>query len=295
MQYRCEATSVEGFVQQVAVQYLRHGYWFYVAGSFPNGKDPRTVDRKLIAKYGITASSKERTRRKHEGLANMHYIRHDRFFLIMATHGRHRFFDDEAGQIRDARRQPIMFAGYAISHRNGHSCVRIEQREYQQLKAWLRQLAPQRSVAALAGAFTAVRYVPYAPVRQQLLATWRAITRSRKLAGYEPLPIDCVPWRRKIVKPFGKPYSANYAKESAMKDSLTGERILVNNDGDAGPYIIVQSERIGDVRNFLDQNRHAYNIDQDAVTSDAGSSDAVFNFGVGADIDEIQRLLDDVE
>ena len=112
MQYRCEATSVEGFVQQVAVQYLRHGYWFYVAGRVPVGKDPGAVDRKLIAKYGVTLSSKERTRRKRAGLANLHYIRHDRFFLLMATHGQHRFFADETAQIRDARRQPIKFGGY---------------------------------------------------------------------------------------------------------------------------------------------------------------------------------------
>jgi len=203
MQYRCETTSVEGFVQQVAVQYLRHGYWFYVAGTVPQGKDPRSVDRKLIAKYGITASSKERTRRKRAGLANLHYIRHDRFFVLMATHGRHGFFDDEAGQIRDARRQPIKFAGYSISYRNGHACVRIEQREYEQLKAWFLDLAWRRPGDVLGAEFRAVRFVPYRPVRQQLLSIWRAVTKSRKLFGNEAIPITCVPWRRRIVKPFG--------------------------------------------------------------------------------------------
>jgi hypothetical protein len=202
MQYRCEATSVEGFVQQVAVQYLRHGYWFYVAGVVPARKDPHEVDRKLIAQYGIAASSKERTRRKRASLANMHYIRHDRFFLLMATHGTHRFFDSEAGQIRDARRQPIKFGGYAISHRDGHVCVRIERGEYLQLKAWILDLACRRSGEALGAEFRAVRLVPYAPVRQQLLAIWRVIGRTRRAAGYDLVPIDCVPWRRKIVKPF---------------------------------------------------------------------------------------------
>lgn len=202
MQYRCEATSVEGFVQQVAVQYLRHGYWFYVAGSIPAGKDARAVDSKLIAKYSITASSKERTRRKRAGLANMHYIRHDRFFLLMATHGRHSFFDDEVGQIRDARRQPIKFAGYAISYRNGHACVRIEQREYQQLKARFLDLACKRSAEALAAEYRSVRFVPYRPVRQQLLAAWRIANRARKLAGYDAISIDSVPWKRRIVRPF---------------------------------------------------------------------------------------------
>jgi len=203
MQYRCEATSVEGFVQQVAVQYLRHGYWFYVAGSVPRGKDPSAIDRKLIPKYGITASSKERARRKRAGLANIHYIRHDRFFLLMATHGRHRYFDDEAGQIRDARRHPIKFAGYAISHRNGHACVRIEQKEYLQLKAEFLERACRRSVEALAAEFRTLRFVPYRPVRQQIVAIWRTVNRQRRSAGYEAVAIDCVPWKRQIVLPFG--------------------------------------------------------------------------------------------
>lgn len=186
----------------MAVQYLRHGYWFYVAGNVPGGKDTEAVDRKLITKYGIMASSNERTRRKRAGLANLHYTRHDRFFLLMATHGQHRFFDDEAGQICDARRRPIKFAGYAISHRNGHACVRIERAEYLQLKAWFLDLACRRSVEALAAEFGGVRFIPYRPVRQQLLAIWRSVNRDRRLAGYESIPIECVPWRRRIVKPF---------------------------------------------------------------------------------------------
>ena len=56
MQYRAEATSVEGFVQQIACCYLRHGYWFFVTGRVPAGKDPHAVDEKLIKKYGIDVS-----------------------------------------------------------------------------------------------------------------------------------------------------------------------------------------------------------------------------------------------
>ena len=39
MPYRCIASSPEGLVQQVAVSYLRHGYWWYVTGRIPEGKD----------------------------------------------------------------------------------------------------------------------------------------------------------------------------------------------------------------------------------------------------------------
>lgn len=45
--YQCEVTTPEGFVQQLAVSYLGNGYWFYVTGDIPEGKDPRKVDAKL--------------------------------------------------------------------------------------------------------------------------------------------------------------------------------------------------------------------------------------------------------
>ena len=202
MEYRCEVTTVVGFVQQVAVQYVRHGYWFYVPGMVPERKDPRGIDRKLIAKYGIGVSQKERCRRKRAGLANMQYIRHGQFFLLLATHGRGDFFSEEAGQIRDARRTPIKYAGYAIAHRNGRVCVRIDQMTFEGLKAYFVDLACRRSANSLAGEFASIRFVPYAPIRQQLLAIWRAVNRARSATGYEHLPIGCVPWRRPIVKPF---------------------------------------------------------------------------------------------
>lgn len=40
MKYRCEATSLEGFVQQLASNILPHGYWHNVTGRVPDGKDP---------------------------------------------------------------------------------------------------------------------------------------------------------------------------------------------------------------------------------------------------------------
>lgn len=204
MQYRCEATTVDGFVQQVAVAYVARGYWFYVAGLVPEEKEPGGVDAKLISKYGIDVSQKERSRRKRAGLANMQYIRHGRFFLLMATHGKHAFFEEEAEQIRDARRAPIRYAGYAISYRNKRVCVRIAVDEYARLKALFLELACRRSVDALAVEFARVRMQPYAPIRVQLLNIWRAVNRVRRTAGLEAVPIESVPWKRRITRPFGE-------------------------------------------------------------------------------------------
>ena len=120
MGYLCETTSIEGFVQLLACNYLPHGYWFYVTGWVPEGKDPRQVDAKLIGKYDIDLPRATRSRRKRLGYANLHYLRHGRFFVLIATHGKHRFFEEEAACIRDIRRVPLRFAGYSISYRRGN-------------------------------------------------------------------------------------------------------------------------------------------------------------------------------
>lgn len=215
MQYRAVATSVEGFVQQIACCYLRHGYWFYVSGHIPAGKDPRAIDRKLIEKYGIGVSDSTRARRKRLGQANLQYLRHDRRFVILATKGQHAFFDIESKSIHDMRHVPLKYGGYSISYRRGgrtragerdpkwHAHVEIERRRYLELKAWFLEMATHRSVDHLALAFYQLPFEPYAPVRRQLLNIWRALNHARRIAGFQPLPIEVVPLRRRIVRPFG--------------------------------------------------------------------------------------------
>jgi hypothetical protein len=71
MEYRCVTTSMAGFVQQLVSCYLPHGYWFYVSGIIPPGKDPESIDEKLLAKYGIGVSRTSRARRRSVGIANV--------------------------------------------------------------------------------------------------------------------------------------------------------------------------------------------------------------------------------
>src|SRR5437762_11820051 len=119
MEYRCEATSVAGFIQQLAVSYVGHGYVFYVTGEIPERKDPRGVDEKLVAKYGLASGKTSRARRKAAGLANVQYLRYGRLFVLLSTPGKHPIFDEEREFIRDARKVPIKFGGYSISYRAG--------------------------------------------------------------------------------------------------------------------------------------------------------------------------------
>lgn len=220
LEYRCEVVSAVGFVQQLASAYLPHGYWFYVLGEIPEHKDPLEVDAKLISKYGIAVSRQTKARRKQRGLANLHYLRFDRTFVLLATHGKHPFHEEEKRNIRDVRRVPIKFAGYSISVKRGgykrkaspsspairdnklRVRVQIGREEYRELKAYLLDIAPHRDVEQLEHALYTLPYEPYAPVRQQLLNLVRLVNKVRKAARKAPVSPKVLRYRRQIVKPF---------------------------------------------------------------------------------------------
>jgi hypothetical protein len=212
MRYSCETTSVEGFVQLLACNLLPHGYWFYVTGHIPDGKDLRRVDAKLIDKYDAGLSRAARARRKQLGIANVRYLRHERFFVLLATHGRHCFFEEEASSIRDIRHVPLKFAGYSISYRRGgrkrngkpdaswHSHVRISRPTYRELEAHLLEMSVRRSVDCLAREFYRLPFEPYAPVRRQMLKLLAKVNCRRKQACLRPIPYQVVPLHRRAVK-----------------------------------------------------------------------------------------------
>lgn len=214
MEYVCETTSLDGLVQLLACNFLPHGYWFYVTGWIPLGKDPQRIDAKLLKKYGIDIGRTERSRRKRAGYANLRYLRHDRFFVLLATHGKHQFFEEEAALIRDIRHRPLKVSGYSISFRRGgqtadgkpdahwHSHVEIDRQWYKRYKAWFHDMAVRESTERLALEFYRFPFEPYAPIRRQMLLLLRLVNSVRKRAGLEQLPYAILPLRRRIVRPF---------------------------------------------------------------------------------------------
>lgn len=206
--YRCAATSVAGFVQQLAVAYVTKGYWFYVTGWIPRTKAPEEVDRKLIDRYGIDVSKWARRRRWKRGQAKVQYLRHGEFFVLLATHGQHPFFAAEGKQVKDIRKAPIYFMGYAIGARlarsgtTWHASVRIDRTAFRERKAYFQSIAVFHSVEDLAAALRRIEYEPYAPVRDQLRQILRAVNRRRKAAGLELVPVAAIARRRRPVRPF---------------------------------------------------------------------------------------------
>ncbi|MDZ4848228.1 MAG: hypothetical protein SGI77_02955 [Pirellulaceae bacterium] len=220
MEYRYETKSIVGFVQMLASNYMPHGYWFYVTGRVPVGKNADAVDQKILAKYGIELSRQQRSRRKLQGFANLHYLRYQDFFVILATHGKHPFFEAEATSIKDIRKIPIQFNGYSLSVKRGGFLKREEGEEaatldkrhrvrviisreaFRNLAAYLLELATHRSAETLRWEFWNQPFEPYAPIRKQLLKVLRAVNNKRSAMGYEKLKPDFIRYKRKIVKPF---------------------------------------------------------------------------------------------
>ena len=214
MSYRCEVKSVTGFVQQIACCWLRHGYWWYVTGEIPDHKCVYSVDEKLIERYDIDVSEWRRARNKQLGRANIQYLRHDRFFVLLATKGEHPFYQLEAGQVRSFRKQPLRYAGYSISYRPGgrtrkgekdprwHAHVQIDRQQYIDMKAWYEHHAIRRNADWFSACFQSIPYEPYAPIRRQQLNILRAVNKRRKVAGMDVIPSAVLQTRRRIVKPF---------------------------------------------------------------------------------------------
>src|SRR5512135_3491892 len=157
-----ETTSVEAFVQQVAVHCLPHGYRYYVSGFLPEGKDYLAIDSRIIAKYEIPPNRFARYRLRKAGKVVIRYLRFERWFLLIATGpwGEHLFFESEV-EIRDAQAVPIHFHGYEMSFRGGEIWVRIGKKELTVIRERLLRRALRRQASKLEHEFQSLPYEPY--------------------------------------------------------------------------------------------------------------------------------------
>ena len=98
-------------------------------------------------------------------------------------------------------------------------------------------------------AFYELPFEPYAPIRRQLLNLFREVNRVRMRAGFGMIPVEVVPLRRRIVKPFAGPnevdtiaighkLSAFDAPRSSPQVEATPNRDLVSS-----PASLVEKER----------------------------------------------------
>ena len=222
MEYKYEVTSLVGFLQRVATHLLPKGYYFFVQGTVPDGKDPAALDAKLLAKYDVVKTEGDRRWRKSQGLGNVQYVRFKSSWILMATHGHHSIREGEGDNLKDVRRAPIRIGDYSVYVKRGEYLkkssaeepprpdgqwrvrVLIAREPYRELCAYFLSIACHRRMETLAEELHSLPYVPYAPVRKQLLKLLRLINAKRQAAGYSRIPPTCLRFKREIVKSFAK-------------------------------------------------------------------------------------------
>jgi hypothetical protein len=184
-----------------------------------------------MEKYGIGLSRQQRARRKAAGLANLHYVRLGRLWVILATHGAHHWFKEHTRIVvdpktkkekvetlfHDVRKTPIQVGGYSLWVRQGQFLkspsdgpglpdgrlrvrVLISRDRYKELKEYFLDIACHRSAESLAREFWNIPFEPYAPARKQLLNLLRLVNEKRQAAGYAKLPFSTLRLRRRIVR-----------------------------------------------------------------------------------------------
>jgi hypothetical protein len=218
--YKWEAKTLEGFIQQLAVAYIARRYFFYVTGRVPQRLSALEHDRRLLQKFDVARSKWSRYRRtKRNGpdgrpLANVQYVRFRDFWVLLATSGYHRFFEEHtqpaiAGiatirQYKDVRETPIVYGGYSLGH-NGKASVRISRPAYRELKDhFLKLSTAHRSTLQLEREFHRSPFESYGGVTRQMFAVLRAVNQARRTAGLTPVPNHCIRVKRRAVKPFGQ-------------------------------------------------------------------------------------------
>lgn len=215
-------SSVDGMVAML-VNLVSKGYRYYFVGEVKPDKRPESLDARLLTDYDADLPKWRRERRKLAGVANFRYLRHERWFILLATEGSApRFWQEDKERIRDVRHTPIRFAGYSISYRQGgwkdrrlwqdpavrerdmkwHARVQLDAETYAGLKAYMLNIAVHRQADFLAREFLGLPYQPYRPVREQLFAILRSVNRLRQLAGYQRVPVSVIRFKRRVVKAF---------------------------------------------------------------------------------------------
>lgn len=202
MEQRFVAASVVGFIRHIALYHVNRGYEFYLTGCIPERKrtHPEVVDRAIVEKYGVAMSKYARHRRRRAGEAAVAYYRHGHFWVMVATEGTHRFFDENKERIKNFRRNPLVFGGYSIGIKDDKLHVALADDFYRELRGYLVNQAVHRSAARLANEVYELPVEPFGPVQRQLRRILREVNAERKTAGMARVPGRAIPCRLRIVR-----------------------------------------------------------------------------------------------
>ena len=80
-----------------------------------------------------------------------------------------------------------------------------------------------------------------------------------------------------------------------MWDHFTGDRVEIRVDAECGPYIMIEPAEIARVEDLLRTNGIQFMLEDEANACVGTPEAAVIEFGRGANVENIQRVLDGVQ
>jgi hypothetical protein len=187
MKYQYEVKTLGHFLRRVAIDYVRHGYFYYALREIPPDKDPQLVEQKLITFYEVTKCRTRRFRRRQKGLANVQYVRIGFSFMLLATDGYHPTF--ERVRSYDIRSAPLHFRGYSIGIERGKPCVKVCQDEWKRIEYRFSKIGLHRQ-EEVERKLSTLPYCQFPGVIRQKDSLVEAINTRRKLAGLSLITID---------------------------------------------------------------------------------------------------------
>jgi len=157
------AESWQGLIQGL-VTWVSHGYSFVCKTHYPDHKDQKTIDEKLIRKYRADLEKTKRWRvRKETGAAMFALIRLKNTAYLLHTEGvLPSVYDD---RFIDLRKEPLAVRVSAslvfeISVKNGKTDVCLSRRTYEWMEAGLTDAVQTRSKTRIIAQFERLNGLP---------------------------------------------------------------------------------------------------------------------------------------
>ncbi|MCA9201157.1 MAG: hypothetical protein KDA87_26635 [Planctomycetales bacterium] len=206
--YRYQTKSIDGFLSQLVRYIANGGHYFYIRVKVPIGKDPQAAAEKLLDRYKIRKSRWQRKRRHLKETASIHLLLHRDVIVVILTKGRHeQFYLDHQSQVRDIRRTALKVFGYSVRYgfseieRRRKVFIRLDAKAYRKLKVHMLSICAwdaYREKSEMERQFRNLRYQPYEPVFEQLLAIVKAVNRARRRRGFDAVDYRCLNNKRRL-------------------------------------------------------------------------------------------------
>jgi len=206
------APNIDVFLSQVQ-RLVGWGYFFFCTFELAKDKDPEQLDAKLIELWNLDKPYWKREKRRRGRAPSIWYLRYDRFYVLLATHGKapdggpHPFFVEY--QTTNICRYSLSCFGYQIRYpvsketKRRKLFVRLSKETRDELRERLLSIAVKeryRDPESIEAVVASLPWQWYRPVREQVKVILKEVNKVRRYAGMKPVRLGCVPKRMRISR-----------------------------------------------------------------------------------------------